>query len=168
MFCKLCCHLWLHCAASSLLLLQAASQGTLFRDEDNLVCAPVFPFPSPCTHEALQVGTSLNTGNFQSHNFILAFAAYSATSLLETKALFIQFENMYSLSLTSIPTLFWITASFFSFYYLLIHLMKDPFALISSTRVNWICIWIVLSLELHTFQPLTVVFAHQCFPSFLT
>lgn len=64
------------------------------------------PFLSPWTHQALQVGISHNSGNFQSCNFILALAAYSATSLLETKALFIQFRNMSSLSLTSIPTLF--------------------------------------------------------------
>ena len=105
LFCKLCCYLW-PCCAASLLLRQAISPGTSFRDEDNLVRAPVSPFPSPWTQEALQVGISLNSGNFQSHNFILALAAYSATSLLETKALFIQFENMSSLSLTSIPTLF--------------------------------------------------------------
>lgn len=105
LFRKLCCYFWPWCAAP-LLLLQWASSGTVFRDEGDLVCAPVSPFPSPWTHQALQVGISLNTGNFQSYNSILALAAYSATSLLETKALFIQFENMSSLSLTSIPTLF--------------------------------------------------------------
>ena len=105
LFCKLCCYVQLCCAAS-LLLLQATSRGTSFRDGDNLVHALACPFPSPWTHDALQVGISLKTGNFQSHNFILALGARSATSLLETKALFIQFENMSSLSLTSIPTLF--------------------------------------------------------------
>lgn len=105
MNCKLFRKLWPWCAVP-LLLLQSASPGPVLRDEGNLVHAPMSSFPSPWTHQALQVGINLKSGNFQPYNFILALAAYSATSLLETKALFMQFENMSSLSLTSIPTLF--------------------------------------------------------------
>lgn len=148
LFRKLCCYLW-PCCAAPLLLLQPTSPGTVFRGEGHFVRAPGSPFLSPWTHQALQVGISLNSGNFQSCNLILAFAAYSATSLLETKALFIQFENMSSLSFNLYSHSLWITAYFFSSCYLLIHLMKEPFAFISSTRVNWACIWTVLSLDPH-------------------
>lgn len=55
-FCKLCCYAW-PCCAASLLLLWAVS--LISRDEDNLVRASVSFFPSPWTHEALQVGISL-------------------------------------------------------------------------------------------------------------
>lgn len=57
-----------------------------------------------------------------------------------------RFENMSSLSLTSIPTPFEQQPTS---CYLLIHLMKEPFALISSVRVNWACVWTVLSLDPH-------------------
>lgn len=76
------------------------------------------------------------------------------------------FENMPSLSLTSIPALFEQQPTS---CYLLIHLMKGPFALISSARVNWACIWTVLSLDPHfltsniLFSLLTSAFAHSLY-----
>lgn len=51
LFRKLCCYFW-PCCAAPLLLQQSTSPGTVLRDEGNLVCAPMSPFPSPWTHQA--------------------------------------------------------------------------------------------------------------------